>query len=82
MSKQISNDKITPAADKSTAGTDSVSDTDEELFCPLCVEEIDASDKNFLPCPCGYRVSFRLRRTFSICLPSFLGLHVVLASYP
>ena len=24
--------------------------------CPLCVEEMDLSDKNFLPCPCGYRV--------------------------
>lgn len=25
-------------------------------ICPLCVEEMDLSDKNFLPCPCGYRV--------------------------
>jgi hypothetical protein len=29
---------------------------DEETFCPLCVEEMDLSDRNFLPCPCGYRV--------------------------
>jgi CCR4-NOT transcription complex subunit 4 len=28
----------------------------EETTCPLCVEEMDLSDKNFLPCPCGYRV--------------------------
>lgn len=32
-----------------------ISDDDEEL-CPLCVEEMDISDKNFKPCPCGYQV--------------------------
>ena len=32
------------------------SDDDDETMCPLCVEEMDLSDKNFLPCPCGYRV--------------------------
>jgi hypothetical protein len=32
-------------------------DSDAKL-CPLCVEEIDQTDKNFLPCPCGYQVSF------------------------
>ena len=36
---------------------DEDSDQDDEIICPLCVEEIDAADKNFLPCPCGYRVS-------------------------
>ena len=34
----------------------SVSDDEDETICPLCVEEMDLSDKNFLPCPCGYRV--------------------------
>ena len=33
-----------------------MSDSDDEV-CPLCVEELDISDRNFLPCPCGYRVS-------------------------
>lgn len=33
-------------------------DEEESNLCPLCVEEMDLSDKNFLPCPCGYRVSF------------------------
>lgn len=26
------------------------------MCCPLCMEEIDISDKNFKPCQCGYRV--------------------------
>ena len=29
---------------------------DDENKCPLCIEEMDLSDKNFLPCPCGYKV--------------------------
>lgn len=34
-------------------------DEDEENnICPLCVEEIDLSDKSFFPCPCGYKVNF------------------------
>ncbi len=28
----------------------------DEIVCPLCCEELDLSDKNFLPCPCGYQV--------------------------
>lgn len=31
--------------------------SDEEVeYCPLCVEEMDISDKNFRPCPCGYQI--------------------------
>lgn len=33
-----------------------MSDSDDESTCPLCEEELDLSDRNFLPCPCGYRV--------------------------
>ena len=33
------------------------SDEDDDHVCPLCVEEVDVSDRDFLPCPCGYRVS-------------------------
>ena len=29
-----------------------------EEFCPLCVEELDVTDKNFIPCQCGYQVHF------------------------
>lgn len=28
----------------------------EEDFCPLCCEEMDITDKNFKPCPCGYQI--------------------------
>jgi hypothetical protein len=31
---------------------------EEESQCPLCLEEMDLSDRNFRPCPCGYQVSF------------------------
>lgn len=33
-----------------------MSDDEEDHTCPLCEEEMDLSDKNFIPCPCGYRV--------------------------
>lgn len=29
---------------------------DEEDFCPLCIEPMDITDKNFKPCPCGYQI--------------------------
>ncbi|KAI8910941.1 RING/Ubox like zinc-binding domain-containing protein [Gorgonomyces haynaldii] len=32
------------------------SDSEEDLECPLCMEEIDITDKYFKPCPCGYQV--------------------------
>ncbi|MCO5598559.1 hypothetical protein L7F22_052656 [Adiantum nelumboides] len=32
------------------------SDEDEDMECPLCLEEIDISDANFKPCPCGYQI--------------------------
>lgn len=31
----------------------------EDAECPLCLEEMDISDLNFKPCPCGYQVSNR-----------------------
>eukprot|EP01038_Epipyxis_sp_PR26KG_P009263 gene9263-12478_t len=34
-----------------------MSDIEEDTqLCPLCMEEMDLSDRNFLPCPCGYKV--------------------------
>src|SRR4051794_28567721 len=36
--------------------------TDNDLDdseCPLCMEEIDISDRGFKPCPCGYQVRCR-----------------------
>ncbi|KAF9079876.1 transcriptional repressor proteinral negative regulator of transcription subunit 4, partial [Mortierella sp. AD031] len=32
------------------------SSDDEDFDCPLCMEELDISDKNFRPCPCGYQI--------------------------
>ncbi|KAF2719207.1 hypothetical protein K431DRAFT_305367 [Polychaeton citri CBS 116435] len=31
-------------------------DDDEEETCPLCVEELDLTDRGFKPCPCGYQI--------------------------
>ncbi|KAJ3146291.1 transcriptional repressor general negative regulator of transcription subunit 4 [Geranomyces variabilis] len=33
-----------------------MSSDEEDLECPLCMEEIDISDKYFKPCPCGYQI--------------------------
>ncbi|KAJ3125629.1 transcriptional repressor general negative regulator of transcription subunit 4 [Nowakowskiella sp. JEL0407] len=30
--------------------------SNEDLECPLCMEEIDITDKYFKPCPCGYQI--------------------------
>ena len=62
---------------------DSYSDTEDELFCPLCVEEIDLADKNFLPCPCGYRVMIVhfVGINIIVIILSCIGVYVVLASY-
>ncbi|CAJ0836540.1 490_t:CDS:10 [Entrophospora sp. SA101] len=32
---------------------------EEEYVCPLCMEEMDISDRNFRPCPCGYQAMNR-----------------------
>ncbi|THH21104.1 hypothetical protein EW146_g400 [Bondarzewia mesenterica] len=32
------------------------SDEEEVEECPLCLEEMDVSDLNFKPCPCGYQI--------------------------
>ncbi len=32
------------------------SSSEEEDVCPLCLEELDITDKNFKPCTCGYQV--------------------------
>lgn len=31
------------------------SDSDDHL-CPLCMEELDLTDKSFIPCTCGYQM--------------------------
>lgn len=47
----------------------------DDMDCPLCLEEMDISDLNFKPCPCGYQVGLLLDHTgdeSSVCL---LTLH-------
>lgn len=52
---------MTPSASKShvLAGVQDAYWSDEEAEdedCPLCLEEMDLSDLNFKPCPCGYQI--------------------------
>lgn len=35
---------------------DADSDDDDDDSCPLCMEQLDATDKQFMPCKCGYQV--------------------------
>lgn len=43
---------------------------DDEQLCPLCMEEMDATDRNFKPCSCGYQVSYQFVVHFTISFPS------------
>lgn len=70
----------------SPTAKENMSDDEDETICPLCVEEMDLSDKNFLPCPCGYRVSCMHYLCHTLNDPQHwimfgVGLYVVLASY-
>ena len=38
------------------------SPSQDDMDCPLCLEEMDISDLNFKPCPCGYQVSLTYPR--------------------
>lgn len=51
-------------------------DEEDETVCPLCAEELDLSDKNFLPCPCGYRVCTYVFVTFMYFLVLFVDCFV------
>lgn len=31
-------------------------DDEDDEKCPLCCEDLDVTDRNFFPCPCGYQV--------------------------
>ena len=62
--EELRSDRTLKAAIPSSAAlrvvsNSNMSDDEEDTHCPLCVEEMDDSDKNFIPCPCGYRVSLR-----------------------
>ena len=40
----------------------SSSEEEEDYDCPLCMEELDIADRNFKPCPCGYKVKQKEKR--------------------
>lgn len=31
---------------------------DDQVECPLCMEQLEVDDLNFYPCTCGYQVCF------------------------
>mmetsp|Transcript_23287 Transcript_23287/g.69162 ORF Transcript_23287/g.69162 Transcript_23287/m.69162 type:complete len:446 (-) Transcript_23287:57-1394(-) len=45
---------VPPSSSSSYADNARLGDLKET--CPLCVEELDNTDKEFYPCPCGYQV--------------------------
>ncbi|TPX43171.1 hypothetical protein SeLEV6574_g05208 [Synchytrium endobioticum] len=46
-----------PSIIKRTSMADLNDDIDQdEMECPLCLEEVDITDKYFKPCPCGYQI--------------------------
>lgn len=47
-----------------------MADEEEQDCCPLCMEELDITDKTFDACPCGYQV-----RTYALplSLSRFVG---------
>tara|TARA_B100000482_G_scaffold21185_1_gene14031 strand:+ start:306 stop:494 length:189 start_codon:yes stop_codon:yes gene_type:complete len=60
-----------------------MSDEDDKI-CPLCCEDLDISDQNFLPCKCGYQARRRRRAARARAAarrPISAGLHVVLAPH-
>jgi len=39
-----------------TEGRHMSDDRDEDIACPLCLEELDITDRHFKPCQCGYQM--------------------------
>ena len=50
-----------------------MSDSDEQV-CPLCCEELDISDQNFLPCKCGYQARRGVRGETAGAPKNFRGV--------
>ncbi|GAA5935913.1 CCR4-NOT core ubiquitin-protein ligase subunit MOT2 [Sporobolomyces koalae] len=46
-------DRVQSVLDRVLAQLDGFED---DMDCPLCLEEMDLSDLNFKPCPCGYQI--------------------------
>ncbi|GAA5903499.1 CCR4-NOT core ubiquitin-protein ligase subunit MOT2 [Sporobolomyces salmoneus] len=52
-SNQSGPDRVQSVLDRVLAQLDGFED---DMDCPLCLEEMDLSDLNFKPCPCGYQI--------------------------
>ncbi|GAA5953288.1 hypothetical protein JCM3765_007463 [Sporobolomyces pararoseus] len=52
-SSQSGPDRVQSVLDRVLAQLDGFED---DMDCPLCLEEMDLSDLNFKPCPCGYQI--------------------------
>ena len=37
-----------------------MTDVEDDDLCPLCMEPLDITDKNFIPCQCGYQVTCKI----------------------
>ncbi|GAA94926.1 uncharacterized protein L969DRAFT_89885 [Mixia osmundae IAM 14324] len=47
---------VDAADDNASSALDFDNFDDEDIECPLCLDEMDLSDLNFKPCPCGYQI--------------------------
>ena len=43
-------------SDSNSAATDELEEEEEDDECPLCMEPFDATDREFAPCKCGYKI--------------------------
>jgi hypothetical protein len=48
---------------------------EEDVDCPLCMEELDVTDKMFKPCECGYQV-----RIHAVMHSQYESVHLIISS--
>ncbi|ETB61861.1 hypothetical protein YYC_01668 [Plasmodium yoelii 17X] len=54
-----SNNKITKkktVANEKDTQISTIENNNNNVICPLCVEQLDETDRNFFPCDCGYQI--------------------------
>ena len=51
---------------------------DSDYTCPLCMEEMDMTDRKFQPCQCGYQVGkYRCRKlVMRLCWQSHASISI------
>lgn len=58
---------------------DDEEDEEETIECPVCMEELDATDRQFKPCKCGYQVKCVTLPTLHTSL--FIIIFTIMFSY-